>query len=131
MSSEKATMESPVALSAGEKIFTLILALALVFSLAAIPAFAATIDAGTGSASQDVKATYNAGDSGTIVYSVNITWDAMDFAYNDGAWDPESHTYDASWASDSNTVTVTNHSNAAINAKLTYKAESNYSGSVQ
>ena len=39
MSSEKATMESPVALSAGEKIFTLILVLALVFSLAAIPAF--------------------------------------------------------------------------------------------
>lgn len=65
------------------------------------------------------------------VITVTIIWSGMAFTYTDGLWDPESHTYDASCASDSNTVTVTNHSNAAINAKLTYKAESNYSGSVQ
>ena len=111
-----------------KKFLTLIFTLAFVISLATVPAFADTIDSATGSDSRDVKATYNAGTSDTTIYSVTITWGAMDFTYNDGAWDPETHTYDASWTATGNTVTVTNHSNAAVTAKLTYTAAQNYIG---
>lgn len=111
-----------------KKIFALIFTLTLVFSLTTIPAFAATIDSAAGSDSHDVKATYYAGDSTKTVYSVTITWGAMDFVYNDGAWDPENHTYDANWTATGNTVTVSNHSNAAVTAKLTYNAAENYTG---
>ena len=111
-----------------KKIFALILTLAMVFSLAAVPAFAANIESATGSESHDVKATYNAGASGTVVYSVTIAWGEMKFEYEDGAWNPETHEFDnANWAPTGNTVTVTNHSNAAITAKLTYTAEGDYS----
>lgn len=50
----------------------------------------------------------------------------MSFTYNDGAWDPDTHKYDASWSPKGNTVTVTNHSNTAVTAKLSYTAADNY-----
>ncbi len=111
-----------------KKIFALILTLTMVFSLAALPAFAdeSKLDNTTPAAYKDVKATYNAGDSAKTVYSVNITWGAMDFKYNDGAWNPETHKYDANWSATGNTVTVTNHSNADVDAKLTYTAAEGY-----
>ena len=114
-----------------KKIFALVLSLAAVLSFTATPAFAADskIDTTTPSASCEVKATYNAGTSGTTVYSVVITWGAMDFEYNDGAWDPDTHKYDASWTPNGNTVTVTNHSNADVTVKLSYAAaEEKYAG---
>ena len=113
-----------------KKIFALVLSLAAVLSFTATPAFAADskIDTETPKASCDVKATYNAGTSGTTVYSVVITWGAMDFAYNDGAWDPDTHKYDASWAPNGNTVTVTNHSNADVTVKLSYAPDEKYAG---
>lgn len=109
-----------------KKIFALILTLLMAFSSACVPVSAATIDSVEGSDSHDVKATYNSGTSGTAVYSVTITWDAMNFTYEDGAWDPETHKYDANWKTTGNTVTVTNHSNADITAKFTYNAAQNY-----
>ncbi len=111
-----------------KKIIALMSTLAMVLSMTTVSVFADTIDASDGSASKNVTATYNKGDSDTTVYSVTITWDAMHFTYNDGAWNPDKHAYDASWSATGNTVTVTNHSNAAINAKLSYKAAENYSG---
>lgn len=111
-----------------KKIFALILTLAMVLSLASIPALAevSKLDGANTSASQNVKATYNAGDSTKTVYSVAITWGEMDFAYNDGAWNPDTHKFGASWSATGNTVTVTNHSNVKVDAKLTYTAEENY-----
>ncbi len=114
-----------------KKIFALILTLALVFSLAAVPAYAAdpsSITAADGSATKDVTATYNAGSSSQTVYSVTITWGDMDFEYNDGTWDPNTHTYKANWTQNGNTVTVTNHSNAAITAKLSYTHKTGFDG---
>lgn len=109
-----------------KKIFALILTFALALTAASVPAFAADTIGKGGSAVKDVKATYSAGDSATIVYSVDITWGEMSFTYNDGAWDPDTHKYDASWSSKGNTVTVTNHSNTAVTAKLSYTAADNY-----
>ncbi len=113
-------------------IMTIVIALAMI----AIPAFAATIS--SGSDSHDVKATYKSNSSGgssKTVYSVDITWGAMEFTYTQGeagAWNPEKHEYNpdgaAIWSSDSNTITVKNHSNAAITATLSYTAAAGYTG---
>ena len=114
-----------------KKIVALILTLALAFALATVPAFAATIESAAGSDSHEVTATYHAGDSGNTVYKVTLTWGAMDFTYTDGDWNPNTHSYDtsdASWSATGNTVTVTNHSNAAVTATLAYNAEPNYKG---
>ncbi len=77
-----------------------------------------------------------------IVYSVDVEWGAMTFEYEASSWDPDTHTakdgagwvvYDTATdkelgdAQDAiNRVTVTNHSNAAVYAKLTYTGEAAY-----
>lgn len=86
-----------------------------------------------GSDSADVKGTYQAGGASGTVYSVNITWTSMSFTYNaagQGTWNPETHAYDGSteagWAASNESITVTNHSNAAVKATASYKADSGY-----
>jgi hypothetical protein len=116
---------------------TISILLVLVLALcASIPAFAAdTITTGGGSATKDVKATYQPGDTPTI-YSVDITWGSMEFTYTDaskGTWDPETHQYkgatEATWSceNDANKITVTNHSNAGIKAVLGYTSGEGFS----
>lgn len=82
--------------------------------------------------STDVKGTYN-GEQVETVYSVDITWESMEFTYNDafkGEWDPATHSYknatEASWTDTTGTITVTNHSNAAITASPTYQAKPSF-----
>ncbi len=103
------------------KTVSILLALALVLSLA-IPALADDRQA-------DVTATYIAGHDGGVVYNVDVTWDGLSFIYNGaskGDWDPVTHTYTgasaAGWAEGNGTITITNHSNAAITAEAAYKA---------
>lgn len=107
------------------------IALALVMTLAlSVTCFAALPDDKTA----DVKATYTAGgNAGDIVYSVDVTFGDMEFTYTDKAnkWNPETHAYDiptgdASWASTTNTIEVTNHSNAAVNVTFEYAAKAGY-----
>ena len=68
-----------------------------------------------------------------VVYNVGITWGAMVFTYNEGAqgiWNPDTLAYDevveAAWewetAGDNNKITVTNNSNAAVTAALSFTA---------
>lgn len=118
-----------------KKRFVLVLTLAIALAMVAIPCFALS----SGSESHDVKAKYQAnsgsGGTGNIVYSVDITWGAMEFTYTQGeagAWLPEEHRYaddgESVWSSDSNTITVKNHSNAAVTATLSYTAAAGYTG---
>ena len=116
-----------------KKLITVILAAAMLCTMS-LTAFAATVTTGTGSDSADVKGTYQAGTPGSTVYRVDISWGAMEFTYTDGAagvWDPETHAYgtagSGSWSSTTNAVTVTNHSNAAVTATLSYAPEASYS----
>ena len=126
-----------------KKVMALVCSLALVLTLAAVPAFAAEITAIGGTATHDVTATYKAGGSGGTgggaggtVYSVDITWGDMAFTYTSastGTWNPETHSYDnaseGGWTVDSangNKVTVTNHSNAAVTATIKYDAATGY-----
>lgn len=84
--------------------------------------------------SRPVTGTYVQG-SGDAVYSVDVVWDSMEFTYTaagEGTWNPVDHTYDGQgedpgWSSTSNTITVTNHSNQAVTAALTFEVEPAYS----
>ena len=96
-------------------------------------AFAADQDGvGTGSYNTDVKGTYEAGSPGGVVYSVDIAWTDMNFTYTggEGTWDPETHQYigssEGAWTASNDSITVTNHSNAAVKATASYQAETGY-----
>lgn len=115
-----------------KKILSLILALALVMSLG-IPAFAAGNTAtanGAGDQTITVTGTYTAGQTGAAKVSVEIAWDAMTFTYTgaaEGTWNPGTHEYDdsveAGWSEETATITVTNHSNVGVNARLIFATE--------
>ena len=120
-----------------KQIFTLALTFLLIFSLVTVTAFAAdaTINVAGGTATKDVTASYHSGAGGGTVYSVDITWGSMEFTYSDGSgrtWNPEDHTYSSGgagvWSHSGNTVTVTNHSNAQVTAKLDYASETGFTG---
>jgi len=120
-----------------KKLTALFLAIMLVAAMSTT-AFAATpITTAGGSDSADVTGTYVAGSSGGTVYSVDVAWGSMAFTYtgaSTGTWNPTTHTYDgttdAAWscAEGANKVTVTNHSNTAVTAALSYTPGESYSG---
>ncbi|MCD7844846.1 MAG: hypothetical protein LUG57_03155 [Oscillospiraceae bacterium] len=69
------------------------------------------------------------------VYSVEITWGAMAFTYQEATavWNPEAHEYQAvtesgawSYADGANEITVTNSSNTSVTAAVSYQADSAY-----
>ena len=113
-----------------KKLVSMLVAAALVCTMSTT-AFAADQDGvGTGSYSADVKGTYR---SGAVVYSVDIAWTDMSFTYTgagEGTWDPETHQYSGSsegaWTASNDSITVTNHSNAAVKATASYQAETGY-----
>lgn len=100
-----------------------------------VTAFAATIETSTGSSSADVKVKYNSA-SASDVYSVDVTWGAMEFDYNAGGqkWNTESHKWEADetapagWEvkNASNTIKLANHSSKAVNATFAFDANSEY-----
>lgn len=116
-----------------KKITTLLAAAALVCTMSTT-AFAADQDGvGTGSYNTDVKGTYHAGSSGDVVYSVDIAWTDMSFTYTgagEGTWNPETHQYEggteASWTDSNASVTVINHSNAAVTVTASFEALPGY-----
>ena len=97
-------------------------------------AFAADQDGvKTGDYTADVKGTYQAGGSDAVVYSVDIAWTDMSVTYTgagEGTWNPETHQYSGSsegaWTASDDSITVTNHSNAAVKATASYQAETGY-----
>ena len=87
-----------------------------------------------GQASCDVTGSYVNGQDGGTVYRVDITWGAMEFTYTDVSkdWDPDTHQYNSvvpaawSWTEDTNKITVTNHSNTAVDASFAYQNNPGY-----
>lgn len=113
---------------------SLILASAVVLAMGTT-VFAAEGNATIGQGDQtiDVEAKYESSATTPTVYSVDVSWGAMQFTYSASGtmeWNAEDHTYtdntQAGWNADGNTVTVTNHSNAQISASLTFAALEEY-----
>lgn len=104
-----------------KKVFAILLAAALVATLSVV-AFADL------PADEEKTLTVDFADmtATSTVYSVDVEWDSdLEFNYyagQQGAWNPEDHDYatttQAGWTDDEVAVVVTNHSNAAISAKL-------------
>ena len=117
------------------KTTALLTAAAMCASMTNVASVAAeTINENQGTASQAVRGTYVEGTAVTV-YRVDIVWDSLDFTYKAGEsriWDPDTHTYttDSStgWfnanGDQSSTITVTNHSNTAIDATVGFKRAS-------
>lgn len=113
-----------------KKILALILTLTLGMSLN-ITAFADTV--GTGDRNIAVEGKYQNTTTTLPVYSVDITWGAMQFIYTESGsktWNPATHTYTDSitsgWTANGNTVTVTNHSNTAVTASFDFAVLADY-----
>ena len=112
-----------------KKTLSIILALVLALSLS-VTAFAAENN-GTSSTDITVNGTYIPNTSSADeTISVDIVWEAMDFTYtgaSQGTWNPATHTYDGAteggWSDNTPAVTVTNHSNVAVNATLGFTAD--------
>ena len=111
-----------------KKLLSVILALVMALSLS-VTAFAATND-GTQDTKITVNGSYVSGAAGSSVISVDIEWEAMDFTYSvasQGTWNPATHAYDGQteggWSDNTPAITVTNHSNVAVNATLGFTAD--------
>ena len=106
-----------------------VLALVLVVALCASFAVSAETISDLGSVSKDVELTYSSlsEDEDTIVYSADVVWSDVSFAYDAGTtkWNPEKHDYSASgssaaWTDGQGEVKVTNHSNADIDVTVSF-----------
>ena len=64
----------------------------------------------------------------STVISVDVTWGSMQFTYNVGDWDPDTHQYEGGWTcdEDENKITVTNNSNIAIDVTCEYAKAQDY-----
>lgn len=116
-----------------KKITSLLAAAAMVCTMSTTAFAADQNGVSTGDYDANVFGTYQAGGSADTVYSVDIAWTDMSFTYTDageGTWNPENHEYtggsEAAWTSSDDSITVTNHSNAAVTATASYKADAGY-----
>ncbi len=74
---------------------------------------------------------YKKSDSSKLV-SVDVTWGSMEFVYNDGTWDKDTHKWiDNGWepsTTDSNLISVKNIGEQSVKMHLAYQPNTNYSG---
>ncbi|MDO4340615.1 MAG: hypothetical protein Q4C91_21455 [Eubacteriales bacterium] len=85
------------------------------------------------SISFDVRAKKEGTTETPVRYLVDVEWGAMEFTYTAAGvsiWNPETHEYEVTvedqWSGHGNTVTVKNHSNAAVEAALDFQAADGY-----
>ena len=117
-----------------KRFLSLMLALLMMMSLS-VTALAADATNNGGNTSIDVNANYQNNVSTADVIFVDIAWGEMQFTYSVNGtmdWDGENHQYvnnvTEGWTAKGNSVTLTNHSNVAIKAKLSFTAVSDYEG---
>lgn len=116
-----------------KKTIALILTLLVLLGMSTTALAAEITDTNTGNG-QDVTASYEAGAVNTTVISVDIEWANMSFTYkgaSEPVWDASEHQYtgettEAGWEESEATITITNHSNAILQAGITYEAETAY-----
>ena len=113
-----------------KKLFSLLLAIMMIATIA-LPVFAEeSVDANGGSANVNVNGVVQyTGSSETQIISVDVAWEDMTFTYVEGVhfgWNPENHeyagAYEGYWENDRADITVTNHSNTEVKATLSFES---------
>lgn len=114
-----------------KKLISAILVVLLIFSSNAVVFASSGSVTGLGEDQNDidVNAVYSTSITTSDVVSVDISWGAMEFTYSvagSKTWDPATHAYientSGSWSASGNDITVTNHSNVAVEAELSFTA---------
>ena len=114
-----------------KKALTYIIAFSLLFSMSVTASATGTPETvgQNGSKEIDVTATYSTTSHTPNVYSVDIEWSSLNFTYtqkNTKIWNAENHSYSTTtkgeWDKTTATITVTNHSNIAVNTEVEYTA---------
>lgn len=91
-----------------------------------------TIETPNGSASKDVYVYYEGIVSSETVYSIDVVWTDLSFAYSEGTtvWDPEKHEYvtpseesNVGWTDSTGEITIINHSNAKVLIEIIFEEE--------
>ena len=99
--------------------------------LSLIPSLTESPSAGNGKGKYNIEisGTYTPGAAADEIISVDVAWEAMDFTYtgaSQGTWNPVTHAYEGAieggWSNNTPAITVTNHSNVAVNATLGFTA---------
>ena len=99
--------------------------------LSLIPSLTESPSAGNGKGKYNIEisGTYTPGAAADEIISVDVAREAMDFTYtgpSQGTWNPVTHTYEGAtkggWSNNTPAITVTNHSNVAVNATLGFTA---------
>ena len=102
-----------------------------ILHLSLIPSLTESPSTGNGKGKYNIEivGTYTPGAVADEIISADIAWDAMDFTYtgaSKGTWNPATHAYDGQteggWSNNTPAITVTNHSNVAVNATLGFTA---------
>lgn len=113
-------------------LFTLMAAMLVT---AAVPVFAAENTTGKGEQSIEVQGKYQDRTTSDTVYSVDISWEQMEFTYAESGtktWNPKDHTYvdhtTAGWEANGNKISVINHSNADVNVAFDFSAVKDFAG---
>ncbi len=81
-----------------------------------------------GEVSENVTVTYNDGAAAPDTYAIDIEWGDLSFEYTQvkQKWDAQNHVEvddgTSGWVNNTATITVTNHSNVDVNAKIEYIA---------
>ncbi|MBX9035111.1 hypothetical protein [Gordonibacter massiliensis (ex Traore et al. 2017)] len=82
------------------------------------------------SQSIDVTAKYDDTTTTPTVYSVDVSWESMQFVYSESGskiWNPLTHAYEdnvvSRWLKDKAAITVTNHSNVDVETAFSYVPE--------
>ena len=106
-----------------KKLITLAMTFIMIIVMAT-SSFAATVGTNGGSVTEDVDVIINK-DEVPTVYSVDIDWESLEFTYRlgNGTWNPADHTVTGGspgWDESTATITVTNHSNAAVDIKAVF-----------
>ena len=116
-----------------KKTISIVMALALAATLGTA-AFAAEADDGNIKKNISVKAKYVEDIKASKTISADVVWGEMEFTYNVSGtktWNAKTHEYDidtkGEWSAKGNDISVTNHSNAAIDVDLTYQPLDEYS----
>lgn len=116
-----------------KKTISIIMALALA-AILSTAAFAAEADDGNIKKNIRVKAKYVEDIKASKTIQADVVWGEMEFTYSVNGtktWNAKTHEYNidtkCEWSAKGNDISVTNHSNAAIDVDFTYQPLDEYS----